>query len=89
MASWRWEYDPDEAHVIGGETPPPPAFVVEVERRVEEIVRAAEALHLDGAAYEGVGEGVQTAFIPGGMFLYLTVARHECVYVLQATVWPG
>lgn len=53
MSDWRWEYDPDETHVIGGEPPAPPAFV------------------------------------PGGMFLYLTVARHECVYVLQVTPWPA
>lgn len=52
MSNWRWEYDPDETHVIGGETPAPPAFVAEVESRVDEIVRAAEALHLDGTRYE-------------------------------------
>ncbi|MER6413226.1 hypothetical protein [Streptomyces humidus] len=89
MADWHWEYDPDETQVIGGGIPAPPAFVIEVEKRAEEIVRAAEALHLDGSAYQGAGEGVQTAYVPGGMFLYLTVPRHECVYVLQVTVWPA
>ncbi|MFP3991791.1 hypothetical protein U9R90_30825 [Streptomyces sp. E11-3] len=88
MGSWRWEYGPDEAHVIGGATPAPAAFVAEVEQRAREIVRAAEALHLDGTAYQGAGEGVQTAFVPGGMFLYLTVPRHECVDVLQVSAWP-
>jgi hypothetical protein len=89
VGDWYWEYDPDETHVIGGETPAPPAFVAEVESRADEIVRAASALHLDGTRYEGAGEGIQSAFVPGGMFLYLTVARHECVYVLQVTPWPA
>ncbi|OAH15232.1 hypothetical protein [Streptomyces jeddahensis] len=40
MSDWRWEYDPDEAHVIGGDTPAPPAFVAEIEKRADEIVRA-------------------------------------------------
>lgn len=89
MGSWRWEYDPDETHVVGGESPAPLAFIAEVEKRADEIVRAAEVLHLDGTTYEGVGEGVQTALVPGGMFLYLTIARHECVYILQVSGWPG
>ncbi|WP_208614646.1 hypothetical protein [Streptomyces regalis] len=89
MTDWRWEYDPDESHVIGGPTPAPPAFVAEVEKRADEIVRAAEVLYLTGSAYQGVGEGVQTAYVPGGMFLYLTVPRHESVYILQVTAWPS
>jgi hypothetical protein len=55
VSNWRWEYDPDETHVIGGETPAPPAFVAEVESRVDEIVRAAEALHLDGTRARAKG----------------------------------
>ncbi|WP_455360722.1 hypothetical protein [Streptomyces sp. SYSU K21746] len=89
MGDWRWEYDPSESHVVGGETPAPAAFVAEVEKRAAEIVRAAEALHLDGASFQGVSDGVQTAFVPGGMFLYLSVARHECVYILQVSAWPA
>ncbi|WP_405480414.1 DUF6247 family protein [Streptomyces sp. NBC_00009] len=27
IRDWRWEYDPDETHVIGGATPPPPDCV--------------------------------------------------------------
>ena len=88
MSDWRWEYDPDETHVIGGPTPAPPAFVAEVEKRADEIVRAAEALYLDGTTYQGVGEGTQTAYVPGGMFLFLTIPRSECVYILQVTPWP-
>lgn len=60
-----------------------------MEKRADELVRAADALHLDGTAYRGAGEGVQTAYVPGGMFLYLTIARHECVYILQVTAWPA
>lgn len=46
--TWRWEYDPDEAYVIGGA---PPAFVAEIEKQADELVRAAAAFHLDGASY--------------------------------------
>ncbi|WP_405925101.1 hypothetical protein [Streptomyces sp. NBC_00035] len=60
-----------------------------MEKRAAEITRAAEALYLDGTAYQGAGEGVQTAYVPGGMFLYLAIARHECVYILQVTAWPA
>jgi hypothetical protein len=87
MSEWRWEYDPDGAHVIGDKNPPPPAFVTEVEERAAELARAAEVLYLDGTAFQGAGDGVQTAIVPGGMFLHLTVVRHQCVYVLQVTPW--
>ncbi|MFD7441805.1 hypothetical protein [Streptomyces sp. NPDC059909] len=43
MSEWPWEYDPDEAHVIGDENRPPPAFVAEVEEQAWELARAAEA----------------------------------------------
>lgn len=33
--TWRWEYDPSEAYVIGEA---PPAFVAEVEKRADELV---------------------------------------------------
>ncbi|MFH9072802.1 hypothetical protein [Streptomyces alboflavus] len=62
--------------------------MAEVEKRADELVRAAAALHLDGTVFQGAGDGVQTALVPGGMFLHLTVARHECVYILQVSAWP-
>ncbi|MFD4945809.1 hypothetical protein ACFVYE_30620 [Streptomyces sp. NPDC058239] len=89
MSDRRWEYDPSEAYVVGGDTPPPPVFVAEVEHRADELVRAASALHLDGTTFQGAGDGVQTAYVPGGMFLYLTVIRHQCVYIIQVTAWPS
>jgi hypothetical protein len=77
---------PDEEHVAGQA---PPAFIAMVETKAEEIVRAAAALHLDGTAFEGVSEGTRDAFVPGGMFRYLVIPRHECVYVVQVTAWPA
>ncbi|WP_406114803.1 hypothetical protein [Streptomyces sp. NBC_01014] len=88
MSRWRWEYEPDETHVVGGDNQPPPLLIIEVEKRAAEIARAAAALHPDGTRYEGMGDGVQTAFVPGGMFLFLTVPRLECVYILQVTASP-
>ncbi len=52
-------------------------------------VRAAEALYLDGTTYQGLGDLAQTAYVPGGMFLFLTIPRSECVYILQVTPWPA
>jgi hypothetical protein len=81
--SWAWEYDPTEEYVVGGADP---GFIAQVEKRADELVRAAEALYLDGSGYQGIGPGVATAFIDGGMFAYLTVVRNERVYVLQVTI---
>jgi hypothetical protein len=85
--SWSWEYEPDEKFVIGGENPAPPAFVIQVEERAEELVRAAEAHYLDGTTFQGAGEGTKTATVADGFFLYLVIPRHERVYVLQLTAY--
>ncbi|AQT72205.1 MULTISPECIES: hypothetical protein [Streptomyces] len=82
--SWTWEYDPGEENVAGGA---PPAFVAEVEKRADELVRAAEALYLDGTTYQEVSPGSSDQFVPGGMFRYLVVPRHERLYVVQITPW--
>ncbi|PVC67801.1 hypothetical protein [Streptomyces sp. CS081A] len=82
--SWRWEYDPDEECVVGGA---PLAFVAEVEKRADELVRAAEAFYLDGSVYRGEGPRGNDAFVPGGMFTYLVLPRHERVYLRQVTYW--
>lgn len=80
--SWRWEYDPSEEHVIGGA---PPAFVAEVEARADELVRAAEALYLDGSLFQGENPRSEHVRVTGGMFVFLLVPRHGCGYVLQVT----
>ncbi|MCM2424218.1 hypothetical protein [Streptomyces sp. RKAG293] len=78
--TWRWEYDPSQEYVIGGA---PPAFVAEVEKKADELVRAASAKYLDGTTYQDIGPGAAMQPVPGGMFLYLVVPRHECVYIRQ------
>ncbi|MCD9141987.1 hypothetical protein [Streptomyces albireticuli] len=80
---WRWEYDPDAEHVIGGLDDL--AFIAHVETRTEELVRAAAALYLDGDAYQGASPPMRREVVNGGMFVYQTVPRHQCVYVLQVT----
>lgn len=82
--SWTWEYDPSEEDVVGGA---PPAFVVEVEKSAGELVRAAEALYLNGTTYREMSPGSSDQFVPGGMFRYLVVPRHERVYTVQITPW--
>ncbi|MCQ4084599.1 hypothetical protein NGB36_29490 [Streptomyces sp. RB6PN25] len=65
----------------------PPALVAEVEKRADELVRAAEALHIEGTAYSGYSPNGGTALVPGGMFEYQVIPRHERVYILQMTAW--
>ncbi|MFJ1758427.1 hypothetical protein [Kitasatospora sp. NPDC088134] len=48
--SWSWEYLPDAAHVTAGM---PADFLAAVALRADELVRAAEALYLDGTTYQG------------------------------------
>lgn len=62
-------------------------LVAQVEEKAGELVRAAEARYLDGATFQGVGEGTKTAVVPDGLFLYMVVPRHERVYVLQVTAF--
>ncbi|MFC7217196.1 hypothetical protein ACFQLX_03270 [Streptomyces polyrhachis] len=82
--TWTWEYDPSEEHVVHGA---PLALVAEVERKADELVRAAAALHLHGSADTGHSPGGGTALVPGGMFEYQVIPRHERVYVMQITGW--
>ncbi|WP_329583811.1 hypothetical protein OG500_26260 [Kitasatospora sp. NBC_01250] len=65
----------------------PAALIAEVEKKADELVRAASAFYLDGTGYEGDGPKGQDALVPGGMFVSLVVPRHECVYIRQVTGW--
>jgi hypothetical protein len=78
--SWAWEYSPSEEYLTEGA---PPVFIAEVEEKAEELVRAAEALYLDGTTYQGAGEPMKTAVVTHGFFLYCVVPRSERVYVLR------
>ncbi|MHA5047290.1 hypothetical protein [Streptomyces sp. SD15] len=83
--TWQWEYVPDEETVAAGA---PPAFIVEVEKRAEELVRAAQALHLHGPSYQGADEGAKHAFVDGGFFVYMITPRTELVSIWQITIDP-
>ncbi|WP_406291366.1 hypothetical protein [Embleya sp. NBC_00896] len=65
----------------------PPVLIVQVEEKAAELVRAAEALHIHGEAYEGLSPQGGTALVANGMFVYQVVPRHERVYILQVTAW--
>ncbi|MGW5127454.1 hypothetical protein ACWEQ7_26120 [Streptomyces sp. NPDC004069] len=80
--TWQWEYDPDEQHVAGDA---PPAFLAEVEKKADELVRAAAAFYLDGTTFEGEGPKGGFAHVSGGFFNYLIVPRHERLYIMQVT----
>ncbi|MEU5250613.1 hypothetical protein [Streptomyces longwoodensis] len=80
--SWKWEY------AFGAEEAArsaPAAFLAQVERKADELVRAAEALHLHGRDHEGFDPKGGDVIVPGGMFRYQVVVRSQRVYVVQIT----
>ncbi|MFF7111932.1 hypothetical protein ACFY91_06440 [Streptomyces albogriseolus] len=80
--SWTWEY------VFGAEEAArtaPPAFLTEIERKADELVRAAEALYLHGPTHGGDDPKGGDVVVPGGMFSYQIVVRSERVFVVQIT----
>ncbi|MET9146722.1 hypothetical protein ACFUCQ_04280 [Streptomyces sp. NPDC057197] len=83
--TWCWEYVPDQETVAAGA---PQGFLAEVEKKADELVRAAEALYLHGPAYQGADEGARHAFVAGGFFVYMITARTELVSIWQITPDP-
>jgi hypothetical protein len=83
--TWGWEYVPDEETVAAGA---PAAFLAEVEKMADELVRTAEVLHLHGPAYQGADEGAKHAFVAGGFFVYMVTPRSELVTIWQVTPDP-
>jgi hypothetical protein len=80
--SWKWEY------AFGAEEAArtaPSGFLAAVERKADELVRAAEAVHLHGRADDGVDPKGGDVIVPGGMFTYQVVVRSERVYIVQIT----
>lgn len=78
--SWSWEY------AFGAEEAArsvPQGFLAGVERKADELVRAAEALYVHGRGYEGADVKGGDIIVPGGMFTYQIVARSERVFVVQ------
>ncbi|GHH87477.1 hypothetical protein [Streptomyces capitiformicae] len=80
--SWKWEY------AFGAEEAArtaPAEFLAQVKRKADELVRAAEALHIHGRTHEGIDPEGGDVIVPGGMFTYQVVVRSERVYVVQIT----
>ncbi|GAA2354959.1 hypothetical protein [Streptomyces cuspidosporus] len=80
-AGWRWEYDPDHAHVAGGI---PAHVVVEVERLAEQLVDLAGV----GVDVSDFGNGPR----PGGMrrmdaadgwFHFLVAPRDQLIVIVR------
>ncbi|MFI5763945.1 hypothetical protein ACIA8F_23770 [Streptomyces sp. NPDC051563] len=59
--------------------------MAEVEKAADELVRAAQALYLDGTVYRELGPKGAVMDLDDGMFVYLIVPRSQCVYVRQVT----
>ncbi|MEU9323847.1 UNVERIFIED_CONTAM: hypothetical protein RKD50_004423 [Streptomyces canus] len=80
--SWKWEY------AFGAEETArsaPPDFLATVSYRADELVRAAETLHLHGRAHRGIDPKGGEIIVSGGWFRYQVVVRSERVYIVQIT----
>ncbi|MFF3583325.1 hypothetical protein [Streptomyces mirabilis] len=56
-----------------------------MEEKADELVRAAEAVHIHGRTHRDTDPKGGDIIVPGGMFTYQVVVRHERVYVVQIT----
>ncbi|MVO83735.1 hypothetical protein GPA10_02875 [Streptomyces sp. p1417] len=84
--SWSWEYAlAAEAAALSA----PTAFLAEVERTADELVRAAEALHVHGRSHADVDPAGGDITVPNGMLRYQIVVRSERVYIVQLTCTGG
>ncbi|CAL9299667.1 hypothetical protein [Streptomyces sp. SudanB182_2057] len=80
--SWKWEY------AFGAEEAArtaPAAFLADVARKAEELLRAAETLYLHGPAHRQPDPKGGEVIVPGGMFRYQIIVRSERLYVVQIT----
>ena len=78
---WKWEYDPDAEHVVGGL---PPHVVTEVERLAHELA----VLGRD-AAEVGAGHMLRNlTFLDVGLLYFLPVPSQQLIAVVRVT-WAG
>ncbi|MFE9334583.1 hypothetical protein [Streptomyces sp. NPDC006925] len=78
---WRWEYDPDHAHVAGGI---PAHVVTEVERLAGELIDLA-AMGVDVGDF---GKGPRTGGLrlmdaAGGWFYFLVSPRDRLIVIVR------
>ncbi|MFF2192685.1 hypothetical protein [Streptomyces sp. NPDC058157] len=78
---WRWEYDPDHAHVAGGV---PAAVVAEVERLAGQLVDLAVlGAHLDEIGDGPRPGGLRRMDAAGGWFYFLAAPRARLIVVVR------
>ncbi|MFE0191943.1 hypothetical protein [Streptomyces sp. NPDC058989] len=80
-ADWRWEYDPDHHHVVGGI---PVHVVAEVERLAGQLVDLART----GVDVSDFGNGPRPGGLrrmdaAGGWFYFLVAPRHQLIIVVR------
>ena len=79
--AWRWEYDPDGAHVTGGV---PAEIVAEVERLAAQLTELADM----GVDIGDMGNGPRTGGLrrmdaAGGWFYFLASPRDHLIIVVR------
>ncbi|MFD7506823.1 hypothetical protein [Streptomyces sp. NPDC059850] len=80
-ADWRWEYDPDHAHVTGGI---PAQVVAEVERLAGQLVELAGM----GVDVRDLGNGPRPGGMrrmdaAGGWFFFLVAPRDQLIVIVR------
>ncbi|GAA0487036.1 hypothetical protein ACFQ2B_22920 [Streptomyces stramineus] len=78
---WAWEYWWPETELDLG-----PELAGQIKERAEELLRAAETLHITGQRYEG-GSETQVAYVKGGMFEYLVAPRLLKLVIVSVTAY--
>lgn len=78
--TWKWEY------AFGAEAAArtaPAAFLREVEKKADELVRVCEVGYLHASDHQGLDPDGDTLTLPGGMITFQVVVRRERVYIVQ------
>jgi hypothetical protein len=87
VSEWSWEWLPSFDEVAAGL---PAEVLTAVEKAAGELATVNSMVYLDGIDFQGAGPGVRTHADPArNLFLeYLTVPRHERIYLVHVT-WVG
>ncbi|AXK33830.1 hypothetical protein DVA86_15350 [Streptomyces armeniacus] len=80
-ADWRWEYDPDHAHVAGGV---PEHVVAEVERLAGQLVDLA-VMGVDVSDFGNAPRpgGLRRMDAAGGWFYFLVAPRDSLIVIVR------
>ncbi|WP_335974805.1 hypothetical protein [Streptomyces sp. CA2R106] len=85
MNNWTWDYNPSTDYLTTGL---PPGVIAEVERLATELAALGEDSTKVGRPLDREGGLREFDILNGrGFISFLSVPRHECVYVCNVTFY--